>query len=115
METVRSAVVQASSRIMQLDETIDKAVALIAQAASQGAKLIVFPEAFIGGYPWGLHLGTVVGGRSQAGRDDWARYWQGALSLPSPQSDRLAQAAQNTEAYVVMGVVEKSSQGGTLY
>ncbi len=115
MKTVRVGVVQATTPILRLNDTIDKAVALIKQAAEGGAQLILFPEAFVGGYPWGLTMGTRVGGRTQAGRDTWARYWQGCLSLPSPAAERLAQAAREVEAYVVMGAVEKSARGGTLY
>ncbi len=46
------AVVQAAPIFLDLDATVDKTIALIEQAAEQGAKLIAFPETFIPGYPW---------------------------------------------------------------
>lgn len=106
---------QAGSSVFRLDQTIDKAVTLTAQAAQHGAELVLFPEAFIGGYPWGLQLGTRIGGRTQAGRDTWAQYWTGALELDSPQTQRLADAAKKAGVYLIMGAVEKSSISSSLY
>ena len=63
-KTVRVAVVQAHSVLLDLPATLAKADMLIKQAASEGARIIVFPEAFIGGYPRGLGFGTIVGSRA---------------------------------------------------
>lgn len=52
---VRVAVVQAGAVPFDSDACVDKAVRLIDDAAGMGAKVIVFPEAFIGGYPKGLN------------------------------------------------------------
>ena len=52
------AVVQAAPVFLDLDATIDKTIALIEEAAAQGAKLIAFPETFIPGYPWQIWLGA---------------------------------------------------------
>jgi hypothetical protein len=66
---VRAAVVQAGAVLFESDACVDKAVRLIQEAAATGAKVIVFPEAFIGGYPKGLNYDLVVGVRSlRAGR-----------------------------------------------
>lgn len=67
MDSVRVAVVQAGSLIMERAATVDKAVRLVEEAAAGGAKLILFPEAFVGGYPWGLALGTVIGDAQRPG------------------------------------------------
>ena len=64
---VRVAVVQASSVPFDSDSCVEKAVRLIGEAAATGAKVIVFPEAFIGGYPKGLGYGLVVGARDALG------------------------------------------------
>ena len=58
MSTHRVAVVQAGSVLFDTPRTLDKLAALIADAADRGAKLVVFPEAFIGGYPKGLGFGA---------------------------------------------------------
>lgn len=45
------AAAQATPVFLNRKETVDKACELISQAGKHGAKLIVFPEAFIAGYP----------------------------------------------------------------
>ena len=59
---VTVAVVQAAPVLFDREATVEKARRLTAEAASRGARLIVFPEAFIPAYPRGLSFGTVVGG-----------------------------------------------------
>ena len=61
--TVRVAVVQAAAIPFDRDAMVDCVCAMTADAAEQGAQLILFPEAYVGGYPWGLAFGTAVGGR----------------------------------------------------
>ena len=51
------------------------------EAAREGGRLIVFPEAFIGGYPKGASFGTPVGMRKLEGRDAYQRYHGGAIDL----------------------------------
>ncbi|MEU3282916.1 nitrilase-related carbon-nitrogen hydrolase [Streptomyces antibioticus] len=75
--------------------------------------LVVFPEAFIGGYPKGSAFGGVVGDRTAAGRDEFARYWKGAAEVPGPVTDRLGQLAARARTHLVVGVVERDY--GTLY
>lgn len=112
-DTLRVAVIQAAPVLFDRDRTIDKACALIAEAASQGAQLLLFPEAFIPAYPRGLGFGTVVGSRSPEGRLTWQRYWSNAVDVPGPATERLAQAAGAAGVYLAIGVIERD--GGTLY
>ena len=51
MEKVRAAAVQAAPVFLDRDATVAKSVSLIKEAASDGARLIVFPETFIPTYP----------------------------------------------------------------
>lgn len=117
VDTVRVAVVQAASVMMDLEASVEKACRLLEEAGQQGAELIVFPEAFLSGYPRGLSFGTVVGHRSPEGRKDFGRYWRSAVSIPSPAIDRLSEAIARAQAYVVMGIIERADHGGqgTLY
>jgi nitrilase len=111
--TVRVAVVQAGAVPFDSDACIDKAVRLIEEAATMGAKVIVFPEAFIGGYPKGLNFGLVVGARDPAGREEFRLYLDAAIVVPGPQTHRLSETAATHGSYVVMGVIER--EGGTCY
>ena len=70
-QSVQVAVVQAASVPFDSEACVDKAVRLIGDAAATGAKVILFPEAFVGGYPKGLSYGLVVGARDPAGREEF--------------------------------------------
>ncbi len=68
MEQIVSAtVVQAAPVAFDLERTLDRVVALAAEASAGGAQLVVFPEAFVSGYPKGADFGAVVGRRSTTG------------------------------------------------
>ena len=58
MPSFTAAVVQASSKLFDTPATLDVFEAKLAEAKALGAELIVFPEAFIGGYPKGCLLYT---------------------------------------------------------
>lgn len=111
--TVDVAVVQASSVPFDTDACVDKATHLIGEAATKGAKVVVFPEAFIGGYPKGLAYGTVVGARDVAGREEFRLYIEAAIEVPGPYTERLGKAAAEHQTYVVIGVIEREL--GTCY
>jgi nitrilase len=114
---VRAAVVQAAPVLFEREASLEKVSQLSSEAAAQGAKIILFPEAFIPGYPRGLTFGTVVGSRSAAGRRLWERYWANAMEVPGPSLEVLAEAARQAQAYLAIGVIERDSQSsrGTLY
>lgn len=114
---VKAAVVQAAPILFDREATVEKTCRLIAEAATQGANLILFPEAFIPAYPRGLTFGTVVGHRKPAGRLTWERYWANSVDVPSDSTDKLGAAARKAKAYVSIGVIERDSQfsRGTLY
>lgn len=80
---------------------------LIGEAAAQGSRLALFPEAFIGGYPKGADFGTRLGVRTEQGRDAFRDYFQGAIEIPGPEIEMLANAARQSKISVVLGVVER--------
>ena len=110
---VRAAVVQAGAVPFDSEACVDKAVRLIGDASATGAKVIVFPEAFVPGYPKGLNYGLVVGARDAAGREEFRIYLNAAIDVPGPLTQRLGEAAAAHGAYVVIGVIERD--GGTCY
>ncbi len=113
METFVVAAVQAGSAGFDAPLSIVKLHHWTAQAAAAGARLVVFPEAFIGGYPKGLDFGARVGSRTPEGRDWYARYAAGAITVPGPHTDSIAEAARAHGVFLVTGVIEK--HGSTLY
>src|SRR6266404_5435283 len=113
MQKIRAAVVQAGSYVFDTPRTIEKLRDYCAQAQATGARLVVFPEAFLGGYPKGIDFGARVGSRSAEGRDDFRRYWDAAIAVPGPETVIIGEIAAEHEISVVIGVIERD--GGTLY
>lgn len=112
-QTFRAATVQAASIPTDALASARKAAALIHEAAASGARLIVFPEAFLGGYPKGASFGTPVGMRKPEGREDFRRYHAAAIDLDGPEVQAIEEATRATGAFVVIGVIERD--GGTVY
>ena len=111
--TATVAVVQAGSVLFDASACVEKAVHLIGQAASTGAKIILFPEAFITGYPKGLNYGLVIGARDAEGREEFRLYLDAAIEVPGPETERLGEAAAANGTYVIMGAIEREL--GTCY
>ena len=109
------ACVQATPVIFDLEKSVEKTIALTADAAGSGCKLVVFPETFIPGYPAGLGFGTVVGSRTQAGRDQFKEYWQNSVEVPGVYTDKLAECAKKNTVFLTVGVTERDKVNKTLY
>jgi nitrilase len=117
MESVKVAVAQAAALPFHREGMVEKVVGMTREARDAGASLVLFPEAYVGGYPWGLAFGVAVGGRKDPGRRVYQRYWETAIQVPGPETDALAEAAREAGVYLAVGVVERDStySGGTLY
>lgn len=113
MASYKAAVVQAASIPFDPSASAMRGAALLRDAAAAGAKLVVFPEVFIGGYPKGASFGTAVGMRRPEGRLDFARYHESAVDIDGPEVATLAAAAAETGVFAVVGVLER--EAGTLY
>jgi nitrilase len=113
MEAVTVAVVQAAPVSFDVRRTLEKTADLAADASRRGARLALFPEAFVSAYPRGLDFGAVVGSRTEAGREQFRRYWESAIDVPGPEVDRLARMAGANRLHLVIGVIER--ERGTLY
>ena len=110
---VKFAVVQDGSVPFDATATTEKTQALIHEAANQSAELIVFPEAFLGTYPKGLTFDAPIGRRLPAGKDEYLRYFNGAVALEGPELRAIAEAAHERSVFVVLGIIER--YGNTLY
>ena len=84
MQIIRVAVIQDSPVVFDQEATINKTISLIKKAAGQGARLVLFPENFIPAYPVGLDFGARFGFLRPEGRDDFRRYYEGAVEEFSP-------------------------------
>lgn len=113
MTPFKVAVVQMASVPADPLATAEAAANRLREAAAEGARLVVFPEALIGGYPKGASFGAPIGMRKPEGRAAFARYHAAAIDLDGPEVDCLAEAARDTGAFAVIGVIER--EGATLY
>ncbi|WP_421854517.1 carbon-nitrogen hydrolase family protein [Novosphingobium sp.] len=109
----RAAVIQAASDPAGSEASASKATRLIAEAGAAGARLAVFPEAFIGGYPKGARFGAPIGLRLPEGREAYARYYAASVALDGPEIALVREAAGAAGMVVVIGVIER--MGSTLY
>ena len=110
------AVVQESPIMLDRQETIDLAVGLVEQVAKAGAELVVFPEAFISGYPawiWRLR----PGGDWAVNEDLYARLLNSAVDLDGNDLSPLCDVARKYKVTVVCGLTERDSKAsrGTIY
>ena len=112
----KAAVVQAAPVLFNRSASIDKACELLKEAGKNGAALVLFPEAFIPAYPRGLTFGTVIGNRTDTGRELWQIYWENSIAVPGPDTNRLGKAAKASGIFLAIGVIEKDAVSrGTLY
>lgn len=111
--TFTAAVVQMASVPEDSLATATLAASRLREAAGKGARLIVFPEALIGGYPKGASFGAPIGMRKPEGRAAFARYHAAAIDLDGPEVTVLAEACAETGAFAVVGVIERD--GATVY
>lgn len=113
MSLLPIALSQIGARLFDTPATLDKLIAALREAAKAGAKLIVFPEALLGGYPKGVDFGARVGSRSPEGREWFRRYHASAIERDGPEIAALREAVLTAGLYCVLGLIERA--GGTLY
>jgi nitrilase len=113
---VTVACIQAEPVILDRDATIEKLATLAAEAAGQGARLLVFPEAFIPAYPSSVWARALAGWADAAAKDAFARLAHESVEVPGEAADRLGNIAREHEVWLVTGVTERDPEHpGTLY
>jgi nitrilase len=106
--TVGAAAVQISPDLTSLEGTLDRVIAAIAEAASKGAELIVFPEAFLPWYPYF----SIAHGPADI-RDEHIRLYENAVAVPGPVTDAISAVVRKHGVVVTVGVNERDH--GSLY
>ena len=114
-DTCKLAVVQAAPVMFDKTACIEKALKLINECTANGAELIVFPELFIPGYPYGMTFGFRVGSRNADGRKDWKVYYDNSILANGPEMQQLIEKAKEQGIYLSIGYSERDAVTGTLY
>lgn len=112
----RIAIIQHAPVVLDRSATLANAAVLAGQAAREGAALVVFPEAFVPGYPswvWRLRPGPDMGLAEQI----HSRLLAQAVDIAAGQLAPLQQAAREHAITLVCGLHERDSEGSraTLY
>lgn len=115
MSKYKVGCVQATPAIFNKEKTMQIVEKWIKKAADENVRLLVFPESFIPAYPAGLGFGTVVGSRTEEGRDQFKAYHDNSVEVPGKETDQLGQWAKKHGLYITIGVTEKDAVSGTLY
>ncbi len=110
---IRIAIAQIGTQLGNPDKTLENMSHYVSQAAKQKAQLVVFPEAYIGGYPKGLDFGVTLGIRTAEGRKQFADYAANACTIGDAVFQKIASMAKQSKVHLLTGIVEK--EGATLY
>lgn len=111
----RLAIVQAAPVMFDKDACLQKALSLLQTAANSGAELIVFPELFLPGYPYGMTFGYTVGSRTEPGREDWKVYYDNSILANGAEMRQLIDRAKRLGVYLCFGYSERDENTATLY
>lgn len=110
LQKFKAAAVQASSVFLDVDATVDKSIAIIKEAAVNGASLVAFPEVFVAGYPYWNWIMTPVQGSKW-----YEKLYMNSITVPGPEVDRICEAAKENNIHIVIGVNERGQSFGELY
>ncbi len=116
---VKVAAIQASPVYLDLDSSLKRALSLIGEAAGLGARLVVFPETWLPGYPaWLDCCRDVAIWDHEPVKRVYARLMENSVVIPGPATDALAAAARDLKVVLNISVHERVKDGpgrGTLY
>lgn len=112
---VKACVIQDNPIFFDKEATLEKLADLAKKYAAVGCELIVFPESFIPGYPRGFTFGATIGSRTNEGRELYATYHENSIDITGKELTFLTDLAQETGAFLCIGVTEKTNLNGSLY
>jgi len=118
MPIIKASVIQAATAAYgssnSLELTLEKLERLAALAKERdGSQIALFPEAFVGGYPFGTSFGSVLGNRTRRGREQYLQYNKSAIEVPSDATRRIEAIANKLDIFLLVPVVERDV--ATLY
>ena len=110
--TLRVALIQARPVYYDLPACIDKACALIEEAATQGAQLAAFGETFFPGYPaWLDYALDYARWDHPPTKQVYARLAANSLAIDSAEMCRLCETAREHNIVLVLGFNERVTNG----
>lgn len=115
MSKTKIAAAQLAPVFLNKEKTVEKACIAILEAGENGAKVIVFPEAFISGYPDWVWL--IPNSKGTELNELYVKLVENAVSIPDDSTARLCNAARQAQISVVIGMHERNteSSGASLF
>src|SRR4030088_3369226 len=86
---VKVACVQAEPPILDREATLDRLHKLAAEAAGNGAELVVFPETFVPVYPSSRWAKAFAGWQDDGAKRVFAQIAQNSIAVGSPSERRI--------------------------
>ncbi len=116
---MRVAIAQSAPVFLDKQASLNKALALVRQAAKRDARLVVFGESWLPGYPAWLDVcpGAALWENASA-KQVFAKFRNDSITVPGDEIDALSEAARDMEIAIVIGASERVDAGpgnGTLY
>ena len=113
---VTAACVQAEPVVLDRAASLERLAVLTAEAAANGAQLVVFPEAYLPAYPSSVWAKYLAGWADPRAKAAFARLAEESVEGPGPDADRLGEVAREHGVWLVTGVTELDPERpGTLY
>src|SRR6266576_3860413 len=113
---VKVACVQVQPVVLDREATLDKLERVAAEAAREGAELVVFPETFVPVYPSSRWAKAFAGWQNDGAKRVFAQIAQNSIAVGSPSERRIGAAAQELGVWLVTGVNEvEPDRPGTIY
>jgi nitrilase len=116
---LKVAIVQAAPIFMNLEASLARAIEFIGEAAAQGAKLVVFGETWLPGYPaWLDYCPSAALWNHEPTKEVFAELRRNSVTVPSREIELLAETAKAHQTVLVIGINERVDAGpgnGTLY
>jgi nitrilase len=110
------ACVQAEPVVLDLEASIEKLAVLTAEAAGNGASMVVFPEAFLPAYPSSAWAKALAGWADPRAKAAFALLARESVAVPGPGESRISEVAREHGVLVATGVTETDVEtNGTLY
>ncbi len=107
-QSIKVAIAQVAPIFLDKEKTIEKACQLIRDAGENKAQLIVFPEAYVSGYPdWTWLIPNTQGAILN---ELYSKLVQNALTDNGPELRLLAKTAKESNIHVAIGANERNSE-----
>jgi nitrilase len=110
MKVVKAAAVQISPVLYSREATVEKVVQKIHELGQKGVQFATFPETVVPYYPY---FSAVQTGIELLSGTEHLRLLEQSVTVPSPATDAIGEAARKAGMVVSIGVNERD--GGTIY